>query len=213
MERIGHRILIVIFLLISFAFLTKTYGFKRYEKGSQTHNLGHIPLHVEDWVGKRSPIKEKVYRILETDAVLVNQYRNGEDLVSLSIVYYPDAKVEFHTPEGCNSGKGDIVEQLGTRKVAIRLPKGTIYLYVNGFLVSRSNGEKDLFYYFFKSGDHVGNKYLRLRLEMAMKTIQGRETSGALIVVSTSLKDDLPSAERLLGGFLHLLYPSIVQNV
>ena len=213
MERIRYRILLVILLLISFAFLTKTYGFKRYERGNQTHKLDNFPMHVEDWAGKRSLIKERVYRILETDAVLVNQYSNGEDLVSLSIVYYPDAKVDFHTPEGCNSGKGDIVEPLGTRKIAIRLHKESILLQVNGFIVSRTNGEKDLFYYFFKTGDHVGNKYLRLRLEMALKTIQGKETGGALIVLSTPLKNGLPSAEKLLGGFLHLLYPSIVQNV
>jgi EpsI family protein len=175
--------------------------------------LGNFPLIIGEWRGERSAVDEKVYRILETDMVMVNRYTDGRDLINLTTVYFPEAKVDFHAPEACNRGQGDTIESLGIRSITLRNAGKETPLTMNAFTVLRSDGRRDLFCYFYRSGDFSGSSYLNLRLKMAMRLFSQRETSGAMVVISTRVKDRVETAERLIDEFLTSVYPTLLRYV
>ena len=47
-----------------------------------------------------------VFDILETKSILNREYVSHAQMVLLSLVYYPETKVDFHAPEACLAGKG-----------------------------------------------------------------------------------------------------------
>ena len=177
--------------------LDRSYGSGLRGRDARPNALTAFPMTIGPWTGSRSAVGESVYKILETDTVLVARYTNGRDVVSLSTVYYPEAKVDFHNPEECNAGAGDIVDKEGTRDVKVRVGGAERTIRANVFTVEGRQRGKELFYFFFKAGDFAGNRYLDLRLEMALRLIRSRETSGALLVYSSPIRDDRAAAEGI----------------
>jgi EpsI family protein len=216
MEKISVRYMVVLFLFAACGVLCAKFG---YGVGRNDHGIiasNHMemfPLKFQQWHGERQPLEENIYRILGTQSVLVNLYANGEERVYFTVVYYPEAKVEFHAPEACNSALGDEVLDMGTREVVVDVRHKTIPVKVNVFSVAKSNGERFLYYYFFKTGDLVGNSYLDLRIRMAMNTFRARGTGGAMLVLSTPMVGNTGIAMGILNRFLGVVYPDILKYV
>ena len=204
--------MIVIALLFVFGVLCSYYGYgygRTDHRTNKGNRLEQLPLKVREWEGRRQPLEEWVYKILDTDTVLVNRYTNGREYVNLSVVYYPEEKVEFHPPEACNSSRGDAVMTLGTRRIVTDPQNPLLAIRVNVFSVTRPTGRQDLFYYFFKTGDLSGNSYLNLRIKMAMNHLLAKNTGGAMLVFSTPVVDNVESATKVLDNFLSDVYPEI----
>lgn len=213
MQTVTRRFLLVIVTVLGFTVLVEAATPRSVQHSGNTNVLENFPLIIGEWRGERSPVDEKVYRILETDTVMVNRYTEGRNIVNLTAVYFPEAKVEFHGPEGCNRGRGDTIEPLGIRSITLRNAGKETPLTMNAFTVLRSDGRRDLFCYFYKSGDFSGSSYLNLRLKMAMRLFRQRETSGAMVVISTPVKGRVESAERLIDEFLVSVYPTLLRFV
>ena len=170
-------------------------------------------MKLRHWEGQRQPLEERVYKILDTDTVVVNRYTNGSEYVHLSVVYYAEAKVEFHPPEACNSSRGDAVVNLGIREITADPQRISPPVRVNVFSVARVNGNQDLYYYFFKTGDLVGHSYLNLRIRMAMNHILVKSKGGAMVVLSTPIVKGIDVSMQLLDRFFLEVHPEIIRYI
>jgi len=216
MGKINVRYMIVAVLFLVFGVLCSYYGYgygRTDHRKNRGNRLEQLPLKLQHWEGQRLPLEERVYKILDTDTVVVNRYTNGSEFVHLSVVYYAEAKVEFHPPEACNSSRGDAVVNHGFRELTADPHRISPPVQVNVFSVARVNGNQDLYYYFFKTGDLSGDSYLNLRIRMAMNRFLAKNKSGAMIVLSTPIVKGMEVSMQVLDRFFLDIYPEIVRYI
>lgn len=168
-----------------------------------------IPLNLGKWHGVDVFLPEDVYDILETRAILHRSYKFEGQSVFLSLVFYPETKVDFHAPEACLGGSGRKIQKSsktitfenGGENVSLGINRLTYYGGLKGELV----------YYFYKAGTFMGKNYILLRLNLAKNKLTGHGASGSLIRISTTNKPigDMNPEDRL-KSFLEELYPYLV---
>ncbi len=209
MAQIQHRY----FLLIIMVFVTSVFvnilGYNPfYKQNKGTDAVKKIPKIINKWQGYDIILKEKIYNILETRAIVHRIYRSGERRVFLSLIYYPETKVDFHTPEACLAGKGIAIKKR-VRTIVLTNKKKDLKFKVNALLL-KNNGSRLLIYYFYKCGDFLDNSYFKLRFKLAGTKLIGRSKSGVLIRVSTPMVSDEYSSQ-VLSEFITDLYPYIME--
>jgi len=181
----------------------------QYDDVAAKSAISGIPLRVASWEGYDVHLDEKVYEILDTRAIIHRAYTSdaGDD-VFLSIVYYTDTKVDFHTPEGCLGGNG-IAAKKKVRTITISTTAGKRDVDV-AEIVTDDNGAQTLVYYFYKVGDFIGQNYIKMRMNVAVNKLTQGDASGSLIRVSTPMNPVTQerSAATLLR-FLNEIYPSL----
>jgi EpsI family protein len=192
------------------ACLVKLFEFPEFKIAEASNVFDKIPLEIGKWKGNRSVLDEKIYKILETDSVFVSRYGNSNESVTLSIVYYPQLKVDFHKPEYCNTGKGDIVENLGKR--IIYLNQGGIknHIPTTAFLVRRNNKQTDLYCYFYKTGHYIYRDYFWMRYRMAIRYLNEKTTDASLTIVSVENISDVEKAFNILDNFIGDIFPVLI---
>jgi len=209
MEKIRNRYVLLICIIGLTSILVNFISYDTYYKAEAgIQAIENIPLEIGSWRGRDIPLENRVYEILETKSIIHRVYNsNGWD-VFLSIVHYPETKVDFHTPESCLGGKGIRIRKsykdisLGSGDVRVRIR-------VNELMVEEE-GKHSLVYYFYKAGKYVGQSYIRLRLSLALNRFSRNLKSGSLIRVSTPVVDDLETASDALKGIIAELYPFVI---
>lgn len=208
MEKIKTRYLLVIGLLTIFGVMQGSSGYSSYVRGYNENPLKDFPLQVGEWSGKEHQMREKVYEILETDAVILNSYQRGQEYVALSTVFYNSEKVDFHSPESCSLGRGDRVDQKTKKTITLDLGEGRTPITINELIVNRAKGKKDIIYYFFKSGSYRGADYLEFRYHVGLNMLKTRKTNGALIILTTPVIESIAASESTLKSFMESFYSS-----
>ena len=174
-----------------------------------------IPLRIGTWTGRDNSLDAKVYDILETEAILHRNYTNsaGEN-VFLSLVYYPDAKVDFHSPAACLAPRSVPLNKIADQLTLPMHDGPDRYIAVNRLLYE-DRGYDVLVYYFFKTGNYWGRSYITLRLQLILHKFFNPTKSGAMIRVSTHIdsKDSLDSSKKIIEKFTANLYPYLVQHL
>jgi EpsI family protein len=172
--------------------------------------IKNIPVNLGEWKGEDMKLEDSIYEILETKSIIHRNYTQSDKDVFLSLVYYPETKVDFHAPEGCLAGKGIEIDK--TQKIIEwSNDNKTIKLGLNQLLRKNENSN-ELVYYFYKAGDFMGENYLKLRWALAINKFGNDKKNGALIRVSTTINNgDIQGASDLLKGFIQELYPYLVE--
>ena len=206
MANLKFRYLIVVILLTVTIFVVYSLRYDSYRDDEiNSDELQEIPMQFGDWQGQDLQLDEMVFEILETNAIIHRNYMDKHgNIILLSIVHYHDTKVDFHAPEACLGGLG-----LSTTKTKLKLDleltnSKKILLEV-AQLLSKDNDKQLLSYYFYKSGDFLGQNYIQLRLNIAVNKLLEKDSSGSLIRVSTSLNGSKAKASRILINFLNEL--------
>jgi EpsI family protein len=202
MEKIRNRVLVLMAILAAAGLLSGWFSAQWYAPKGTGSYLKDFPIDHEDWKGERIEMDKIVADVLETDALVLNRYVKDQKAVLLAIVYYPDAKVDFHAPEACYSGRGIKIDK-HIRAVDLNA-LGTIH--VNELNIDRGNS-KELAYYFYKSGNFMGNSYFRLRFNLILNNLLANEKSGALVRISTPVIGDGDDADSRLINFLDDFVP------
>ncbi|OPL11558.1 MAG: hypothetical protein AVO38_15795 [delta proteobacterium ML8_D] len=180
---------------------------KYYEAEAGIRAVKNIPLEFGQWQGKDITLDERIYKILETRSIINRAYRgkNGQEVL-LSIVYYPETKVDFHSPEGCLAGRGIQISK-SAQTINLTYNKNKVKINLNR-LIRQHGGSNELIYYFYKAGDFFGKNYIRMRLNLALNKFGRKERNGSLIRVSSPVfGKDYKSASIILTGFIEDLYP------
>ena len=183
-----------------------------YQADDAIQTVSKIPAVLGNWRGTDVVLTEDVYDILETRAIIHRSYQYRDQRVFLSLVFYPETKVDFHAPEACLAGGGREIKK-SAKTIMLENAGKNISLDLNQLIYS---GElnKELVYYFFKTGSYMGNSYIHLRFSLAGNKLSGNGTSGSLIRISTSDKtiDSVNAADRL-KHFIQDLYPYLIEFI
>jgi len=207
MEKVKSRYLILLVILSVTAGMVNFLSYDTfYEADAAVRTIKHIPLNIGKWHGQDMPLDSRVYDILETRSIINRNYVSNGHSVFLSLVYYPETKVDFHAPEGCLAGQGIQVDK-SPRSIHFNYRGKRLRLDVNQ-LIRSHDGSNELIFYFYKAGRFVGRIYIKLRFSLALNKFGKEEKNGSLIRVSTPVSgDDYKSASIILTRFIEDLYP------
>ena len=181
------------------------------ESGIQA--ISALPLRFGAWQGKDIPLESRVYEILETKSIIHRAYHadTGEGIF-LSIVHYPETKVDFHAPEGCLGGQG-VSMCKSTKDFELSYGKNYLKFDLNQLKWVKDQ-EQNLVYYFYKAGDYFGPSYISLRFNLAINKFTNSNKSASLIRISTSIiSGEEEAASKLLSGFLEDLLPLLIEKL
>ncbi len=212
MENTRNRYIVLIAVMLLASVLVNFLTYDTYHKAEVgIETIASIPLELGRWQGKDVPLEKLVYEILETRSIINRVYHTetGQE-VFLSIVYYPDTKVDFHAPEGCLGGQGIELEKSSATITLINNSK-TVEINLNKLVWQKGNRE-NLVYYFYKTGEFLGQSYIKLRLNLATNKFTNKARSGSLIRISTPIPiGDTQKASNILVDFVEQLYPSLIK--
>lgn len=201
------RFLIAGILLSFTAIITYgSYSQKNYSGKLYTHE---IPLIIGNWYGKELGMDERTYEVLETKDAIMREYTNSNDTVLLAIVFSQDNRKVAHPPEVCFAGGG-----------WERADKGIETLVINGReikmnrLILQKDSWKQIVFYLYKSGDRLTENYYAQQLGIILNGMLRKDTSSALIRVSTNVSDGSDSEKiALTKDFIREIIPIIEQKL
>lgn len=213
MENIRNRCFILIVILLLMTSLVTILEYDIFEKSDYgLEIIKRVPYHIGEWKGTDVKLNEDVFEILETKSIIHRNYASEKNDVFLSLVYYPDTKVDFHAPEACLGGSGERLEK--EKKILnIDINGKKIELHVNQ-LVRKNGLFKELIFYWYKAGAYMGESYFGLRFNIAVNKMVSKNKSGALIRVSTKIDNDkYDEASDRLKRFIEKLTPSLISSI
>ena len=210
MESAGKKYIVVLVLFAVSALVVNYLSYDAFGgKNDGFAAIGKIPYAVGEWQGKDLSLDPSVYELLETNTIIHRNYQRGHSSILLSVVYYPETKVDFHAPESCLGGKG-IRTKSTVKQIQFNCNGNTVDLAIN-VMAREQDEDKQLIYYFYKAGHFVGSSYIKLRFAVAFNKFSSRKKSGSLIRVSTPVvQEDYSDASENLLEFIEELYPYII---
>ena len=213
MKKFRNRCLILVLILSVSSVLINFLSYDKYtdaQAGIQA--IEKIPHNIGRWKGHDFPVENLIFEILETRSIIHRDYTANKSNVFLSLVYYPQTKVDFHAPEGCLAGQGVEISKT-VKEIYINVEGNRLKLLVNQ-LVRQKDGSEELIYYFYKAGDFIGPNYIKLRLALALNKLTTKEKSGSLIRVSTPIEsNNAEYAQARLKEFIEALYPFLIKAI
>jgi EpsI family protein len=143
-----------------------------------------FPMQVGLWQAKDIPLSERDFQILETRNLFVRDYTNpDQESVNFYVVYSEDNRKASHPPEVCYMGSGLTIVD----KSSFQLTKN---IKATKMTVEKEGVQNQLVVYWLKAGKFQTDKYLNQQFKMVMDRTFGRKTSGALLRLSTDIKND-----------------------
>ncbi len=176
----------------------------QFEKGGAVR-ASVIPLVIGEWQGKDLEMDPRVYAILETDNLIMRDYTNARgEVINVYVIYSQNNRKVAHPPEICLQGGGAMIidkneEQLTPDIKATRL------------VMEYKNLNRDIGYYWYKSGKEYSNNYVAFQFKMSVERLLRKPTSAAMIRLLTPVKDkENPQASLdMLKAFAAQLQPLI----
>jgi len=166
-------------------------------------NLADFPKVIDEWESQDIPLADRVYELLETKNLIMRDYKNKQgDKVNCYIIYSQDNRKVSHPPEICLQGEGATVIDKSAFQITntIRATK----------LILEKEASRELVIYWYKAGQLNTNSYLKQQLKTVIDHMFRKRTSGALIRLSTELKDNnQDKALTLLQSFCKQIEPLI----
>ena len=154
----------------------------------------HIPYEVGPWKGTDFPVSEDVYEILETDDVLLREYRNAEGYpVVLAIVFANKIRGAFHPPEICYAGSG--MELVGKEDEAFELTNGKV-LHANKLVMKSDPKQQSITaWYWYTAGEHAMPGFFQQQLLLLKDLVLQRPLKGSMVRVSIQEESDIGKAK------------------
>lgn len=169
--------------------------------------VSDFPGTIGEWSSIDLPIEEETYQILETRNLFIRDYKNkNAESVYLYIVYSEDNRKVSHPPEVCLLGGGITIVNKDTLQI-------TDSIRVNKLIVEKADS-RDMVIYWYKAGGLHTDKYLKQQFKTVTDRIFGKRTSGALIRLSTDIKNnDYEAALRLIKSFISQIEPLLTKYI
>mgnify|MGYP001558733083 FL=1 len=204
----NKNFIIVLIILIavgavSFSFYTPT---AKEEKNEA--QMSAFPITIGDWSGEDIKLGERDYEILETRNLIMRQYKNSTgNMVYLYIVYSAGNRKVAHPPEICYTGGGaSIIEK--------NIVPITPDINADRFIIENNGESGQMVAYWFKSGNLNTPNYFKQQIKIVFDRLFRRPTSGALIRISTDVKENKKEpAFNLLQKFAAEIEPLLERYV
>ena len=200
--------IVIIILIISLPVVFLVY--KRQQPIEKTSFIPvNIPYKIDDWVGKDIPLTDKIYQILETNKVILREYKNQEgDIIWLYVVFSEKNRVSFHPPEYCYIGSGgtELIE-----KKVVMFPVDKKSLSVNKLTFKMPEG-KQLVLFWYMAGSQTFASYYRQQLHLIFNIIRGKSSQGMMVRLSTYIQKGKKREDfKKLVSFIKNLEPYLIK--
>lgn len=192
-------ITIILAAVAAFSILTYLPNKNASDKEAQ---MADFPKRIGEWEATDIPLSANDLAILETNNLIMREYKNvsTQDIIYLYIIYSAGNRKVVHPPEICYSGGGATIIEKSTVPV-------TNTIQANKFTVEDKDS-RQLVSYWFRSGNFNTYNYMQQQLKMVINRTLRKKTSGAMIRVSTTIKDNNQEAAlSLIKSFCGQIQP------
>jgi EpsI family protein len=198
--------------LTVFLVLLITSGFvfvdDRASKSAPQDRIVEIPPIVGEWRGRDMPVEERIERILNTNQLLFRDYINGRGKhIFLSVVYYVDNKIGFHSPESCNTGAGSYVVKRDVLDLPLEKSLSNSEVFPVNRLVMRGTKTDKIILYFYVVGNYLTGDYLKFRLHLLKERMAFQRPGCAQIQLHSDVELGTDSTTAIMANFLKELVP------
>lgn len=202
---------IALFLCVSLVVYTKPKGKVQVEKQQLSSALSLI----NNWqlTGKVS-LQAAVFESLQLDDYLYQNYRNGNQDVSLYVGYYfTTGKVgAAHDPLVCLPGQGWLVKQREHGRLIMADGSGNSISYAT--MVVERKGQKEFFLYWFQAYDKAVAGTFSQKLVSIINRLQGLGQDNAFVRISCTMNNKTDrQCEHVLKAFIQDFYPVFLQYI
>lgn len=203
--------ILIVGLLLGACYMSWNFYFKDYMQ-QDTVNIHTFPKAFGDWLSEELTITDEEYAILETRNALVRKYSTpaGKEVYFFTVYSQNNRKVS-HPPEICYTGGGITV--LDNKPAEIKLENKKLTIPARRLLLDQGRYQQVAFYW-FKIGDTFTSSYWKQQVQIALNVFSGKNSSSALIRISTVIKnDDEAQADRDVQEFANLIIPSLFEHL
>ena len=161
--------------------------------------------------GRDIPVPSYVIDILETEDILLRQYRaEGGTPIHFQLVFSEDNRKGTHPPDVCLEGGGwDIVA-----KTAVELRNVEGHSTVSCWeIIARKSSEQSYHLYSYRCGDTYTPSFWKQQLTIFLNGLLNRNASGALIEVSMPVNGSLEEARRRSMRLFAVAVPYLDRNL
>lgn len=172
-----------------------------------------LPVFIHGWIGKDIEVDDKTLKILETDDVLIREYKKEETPpVQLCIVYASNNRKVAHPQEICYKGGGWSLEE---KKPVVLSTRADVFPEFKAIkLILEKGNQRQLVLYWYKCNKEYTSNYYKQQINIVKSgIITGKSTSG-LIRISTPIinKDEDVAMKRTQIFTLNIL-PLITKHL
>jgi len=169
--------------------------------------VADFPKTIGEWSATDMPLSERDYEILETRNLFVREYKSPKgNSIYLYVIYSEDNRKVSHPPEVCLMGSGVTIADKSAVQVSDSIKAIKL-------IVEKANS-REMVVYWYKAGKLSTDKYLKQQLKIVIDRMFGRRTAGALIRLSTDIKNnDQDAALSLLKSFAAQIEPLLAKYV
>ncbi len=167
-----------------------------------------FPLTIDNWHGKDIPMGDYVYKGIETPYLFLRDYYSPKHStpVNLSIVWFDDTNIAFHTPEACLGGVGDRVLEDSTINVNLGGKE-----YRLGKFITTLGGARNLVLYYFDVDGYITTSQVNIRLKVLLNRLAFKRPSASFVRIMAPIKEDEAHAMNICLKFLRGIFPLIPQ--
>lgn len=204
------RALVTVCVLVGAIILLKkvTHG----ERVSPHHPLRELPLLLGHWHGDELPLEQRVVAAAGVDDHLNRVYDDGTaGPIILYVGYYKSQRTgdTIHSPKNCLPGSG--WEPAKSGRISVPMPDGSRIL-VNEYLVEKGLDRQLVLYWYQARGRVIASEYWG-KVWMVVDALRRNRTDGALVRISTPVRDGNEKAQARATEFVQLLYPRLSEFI
>ena len=186
----------------------------RQEIKPQREALAGFPTSFDGWNATESSLSQEVEKYLGLDDYLLADYtKQGVGAVNYYVAYYGSQRkgVSPHSPQVCMPGGGWVISSLDRITINVANKKD---FHVNRTVINKDNHKQVVYYWFEQRGRHVANEYY-MKWYLLLDAIQMNRTDGALVRLTTYLKQNEPeeNADKRIQAFLEKSVPLLERYV
>ncbi len=145
-----------------------------------------LPIFINGWSGEDIKVDDRTLEILETDDVLMRDYKKeGNPFIQLCIIYASNNRKVSHPPEVCYKGSGWSLEEKILVVFSIKSDEFP-ELRANKLILEKGDQKQLVLYWYKCNSDYATNYYKQQINVVKSEIITGKSTSG-LIRISTPI--------------------------
>jgi EpsI family protein len=163
------------------------------------------------WSSRDLEMDQQTLDILETDDYLYRRYAaEGGQPVYFSIVFSKDNRKGTHPPDLCLEGSGQNI--IAKADVVLTDVKGRGDVSCRA-IITQSGRDREYYLYVYKCGDGYTPSFWWQQATIVVNGVLSRNSSGALVRVSTPVGDDLEAARRRCLRLLREAIPHLDETL
>lgn len=201
-----NRALVTVCILVGAIILLKKLS--QGEKLLPHHPLQDLPLLLGRWRGSDLPLEQRIVAAAGVDEHVSRVYDDGTlSPVMLYVGYYRSQRTgdTIHSPKNCLPGSG--WEPAQSRRISVPMADGSSIV-VNEYLVEKGLDRQLVLYWYQARGRVIASEYSG-KVWMVFDAITRNRTDGALVRVSTPVRNGNEQAHARATEFVRMLYPRL----